>query len=182
MKTRNKILLTFVFTLVYAIIRYNLMGNVPFTDIPAFILNKAISFSLIVLLLLIVIGKNSSGKDDIKLLIKFFNFFLVCHILLSTGLLTQAYYPKLFTEGKFNLLGNLAILSGVVGVGYIFVAGKDIKNSLIAILAASHLFFIGAKGWLTVDKWHGFMPPITLLCFILSIVVLVYSLYSDKRQ
>ena len=31
-----------------------------------------------------------------------------------------------------------------------------------------HLFFMGYSGWVTPEKWHGGMPPISLIAFVFS--------------
>ena len=44
------ILLTLVFGLAYAVVRYHVVGPVPWKDFPFFILNKGISLSAFILL------------------------------------------------------------------------------------------------------------------------------------
>jgi hypothetical protein len=34
------------------------------------------------------------------------------------------------------------------------------------VLTGVHLFFMGYKGWLNPGGWHGGMPPISLVAFI----------------
>lgn len=53
MKTKTRVLavvsIVALFSLGYAILRYNIFGSVPWKEIPLYIMNKAISFTAIIL-------------------------------------------------------------------------------------------------------------------------------------
>lgn len=172
----------FTATLAYAIIRYNIIGPVPYADIPTFILNKAVSFTMIIVLLRLAIAAMKHNQEVSKQYKKTFKVLLSGHVLLSLILLSKAYYPKFYGDGRLTLMANFAILSAVVATVYIFAGKTKIKTWIVALLAGFHLSFIGAKGWLTIDKWHGSMPPITLLCFILVVTVLALEVKSYLVQ
>ncbi len=44
---------------------------------------------------------------------------------------------------------------------------------MILILGAVHVFFMGYAGWMTPQDWPGYMPPITIISFVVAIVFLV---------
>ena len=49
-----KIFATFIVSLIYAIIRYNVFGNIPWVEVPLFVTNKAISLTVIFILVISV--------------------------------------------------------------------------------------------------------------------------------
>ena len=55
------------------------------------------------------------------------------------------------------------------------------KFMLTAIfLSAGHVFFMGFKGWMTPEKWHGGLPPISLLAFSFFLVGFIINLFGRK--
>jgi len=35
------------------------------------------------------------------------------------------------------------------------------------LLGAAHVFFMGYEGWLAPSDWHGGLPPVSLVAFLL---------------
>ena len=181
-KALTLIIIINIFTFAYSVIRYNIVGQVPLTDIPIFILNKSIAFSLIIILFLTFYYQNSQLSNNLKFARKSFIFLTLTHFLLSLSILSQDYYPKLFVDFKFNFIGNMTILFGVVAAVYIVVHRFKLNNMIFLSLLSGHLFFLGYKGWFNPAKWNGFMPPITLLCFILLIILILVSFSGKVRN
>jgi hypothetical protein len=48
-------------------------------------------------------------------------------------------------------------------------------------MAAAHTFTMGFSGWTTPSTWHGGLPPITMLGFLVAASALVAKLVSGKR-
>ena len=170
-------------TLLYAIIRYNIFGGVPFHDIPTYILNKSISFTMILLLATIIYKQIKGYKDEVLELIRSFKILTFIHILLSLSLLSKTYYSRLFTDEGLNLFGNLTILFGILALTYMYFVKTKFNYLLFLVFIALHLVFLGVKVWFNVDKWLGYMPPISLICFLtvafLAILVKYNSLHDD---
>ncbi len=100
-------------SLVYAIVRYHLAGDVAWAHFPLFIFNKATSLAAVVFVACsYLVGKIIRWHDDNKLqrlvVIKFcglMGFFLAgVHAFFSVCLLTPAYFAKYFEAGdRLNL-------------------------------------------------------------------------------
>jgi hypothetical protein len=176
---RNTIFV-FVLTFLYSILRYNIFGEVPIIDIPTFIVNKAIAFSMIIILLLAVLKRINKKDEDFNNYLNVAKILTIIHVLITLSLMSQNYYPKLFLNEKLTLFGNLSVLSGVLA--FVFFIFKQIKIGYLVFLflTAIHLFFIGFKGWLTFEKWNGMMPPITLFCFIIVIFLFILSILNKS--
>lgn len=174
------IAISFVSTFLYATIRYNVFGTTPFADIPTFILNKSISFTMIIMLAMILYKQFKSKKEDVDFLIKAFKIFTFIHVLLSLTLLSQNYYPRFFVDGRLTLFGNLSMLFGIIALTYIFFAKAKFNQLLFFVLIAIHLFFMGFVVWFDVNKWLGSMPPITLLCFLILIVLIIFTFFKKQ--
>ena len=178
---KKSIIIAVTFALFYSIVRYNVFGNMPLSDIPLFIANKAIAFSMIIILMIAFVKYNSKNKDECVLYIDVFKIFSVIHVLITISLLSQNYYPKLFSDNKLTLFGSLAILAGILSFTYMINKKFIIKLILLYSLVAVHVLFLGVKGWFAVEKWNGMMPPITLICFILIILLFILSVIKKKH-
>ncbi len=199
-------------SLVYAIVRYHLAGDVEWRHFPLFIFNKATSLAAVVFVSCsYLIGKIIRWHDHDKALrlvvIKFcglMGFFLAgIHAFLSLSLLSPAYYAKYFDEtGRLNLQGELAISVGVIALFFLMapailtlpmmpkaVGGKRWKRGqrmgyLTLILVVAHLVVLGLKGWLAPMDWQAGIPPISLVAVLAALVPLLVKrkLIHDKRK
>lgn len=177
------LLLSFLFALTYAITRYNIFGNVPWEDIPLYVVNKAISFT-VVLMLLSSITNKKKFKPIMELFWKTIFILTLAHVLVSFGLLGPEYYKKFYSADELNLTGYFTLFFGISAfIGIIILNCKKffpklddylsfsesfnkILRRLIPILIVLHLFSMGVKGWLVPNKWHGYLFPISLLAFV----------------
>src|SRR3989344_2259783 len=194
----------FAVILGYAVIRYNIIKGVPWTDVPLFISNKAIALGAVVFIALsFIIGpmiKFWPGTFiKFQTLRKYFGLlgfgFASIHALISLLIFTPQYYPKFFLEtGKLNLTGEISMLFGVVGF-FIFlgVAISDIPSIeksmkyghwleiqrtgyLAFFFILLHVSVMGFEGWLTPETWPGKLLPISLIAFIIIALALLARL------
>jgi DMSO/TMAO reductase YedYZ heme-binding membrane subunit len=187
------IAVTLIFGLAYAVLRYHIMGSVPWKDFPFFILNKGISLAAFILLTfnftfgpLNNLGvKLPEGWLQARKAMGMTGFLLVLiHALISFLLFKPAIYGKFFEEnGTLTLLAGLSMLGGVLAFvvlwGYNLSFQTHLREDKAFIrlitsrtfllwamwLGATHLFFMGYKGWLNPSGWHGGLPPISLVAF-----------------
>lgn len=161
--------------------RYNIFGNIPLTDIPAFIFNKSISFTVITILPFFYYSSKNVQEANCKDYINALKAFTLLHVLLSVSLLSQNYYTKLFLDGKLTLQGNISLFSGALAFVSAFYMKKT-DNYIFYILVSVHLFFLGYKGWFEPDKWNGMMPPITLICFLILLSLIFVKLRNKSAS
>ena len=172
-----------VLTTVYAVVRYNFFGDVSTENIPTYILNKSISLSTVVFLLLSSWQHAQGNKPVAKFWGTSSLHFAMVHIAISVVLLSESYYPKLYSAGMMNLNGETCILFGVLA-GYFYVLlsmrGRRHLSLLIKCLAAGaiclHVFFMGYFNWFNTTNWPGHLPPISLISFLIGIAPLVIYL------
>jgi hypothetical protein len=169
-------------TTLYAIVRYVVAGDVAAIHVPAFILNKGLSFAAAILLLLAALKEKQHqthhyGRAAWHL--------VILHSLLSLSILSAAYYPKFFDTERLNLNGELLVLLGVLNA-YAFYQLRQFKDSLrlktaCSGLLALHLIPMGSS-WFSPSLWQAFLPPISLLSFLASSAAfLAYlKIRSDK--
>ena len=196
---RLNILLVLSFCFVYALTRYVILGPVSAVEIPVYIINKAVAWSAVTLLFLSIFATSKNLTNTAREYGTFAFWNIVCHALLTLSILNNFHYAKLFDEGKLNLFGQLSVLSGVL-VMFLFmyyhyhfsnannfttVLKRITKVKIILIIILAHLFFLGSKGWITPEKWHGYLPPITLISFIIVLAALFYTYewkWASNRQ
>ena len=201
------VIVIFLLSFAYSVIRYNVVAGVPWKELPFFIMNKIISLNgMILLILTFTISplKNLGVKISPAWLkarkglgiAGFISIFI--HLLMSLMLFSPAYYAKFFgADGRMTLSAALSMLTGVIAFVVFwfynisfYKTGKDnslkrvIKSRSFLLLVmpftAFHLYFMGHKGWLTPSLWHGGIPPISLVAFTLFLLGYVLNLIGRK--
>lgn len=165
----------------YAVLRYAVFGDVSPVHIPGYLMNKSLAMAAVVSLFLAALGGVAADGDRFRFWSGACWQLAFLHVLLSLATLSKGYYPKFFDGERMNLTGEAVLLLGVLAA-YCFGrlaadqigAAARLKLTLFACaLVAGHLFVMGYAGWLQVWKWHGGLPPITLLCFVLALLSLL---------
>jgi DMSO/TMAO reductase YedYZ heme-binding membrane subunit len=199
---------TLLASIAYAVLRYHIVGPVPWKEFPFFILNKGLCLAAFILLTMnFALGPlNNLGASvpqrwlNARKAMGMTGFLLVMlHALMSFLLFSPANYGKFFaSNGSLTLLAGLSMLSGVTAFvvlwGYNmtfqtflredkafiqFITSR--KFMLFALLlGAAHLFFMGYEGWLKPAGWHGGLPPISLVAFMFFAVGYVINLFGRE--
>jgi hypothetical protein len=177
------------FCLFYAVLRYVVFKGVGLGHV-AFLANKALSLSGLVLLALAVHASPglqpassypSAAAPHVRarVLGQAGLLLVACHVFCSFLLLTPSYFSAFFApDGRLTARAEVAMLMGVVGfVALVWMARKPPALRLLAVVvlaaAGLHAFFLGYPGWLEPWTWPGYMPPITLLSFCVSFCAVV---------
>ena len=202
------ILVTCLFSIGYAILRYHILGPVPWKDLSFFILNKGISLSGFILLTfnfslgpLKNLGLNlSEGILNSRKLLGMTGFVLILvHALMSFMLFKQENYPQFFLEnGTLTLFAGLSMIGGIIAfvilwgynMSFLTHLREDVlfielitsrRFMLVAMLfSLIHLFFMGFEGWMASEKWHGGLPPISLIAFVFFSLMYLINLFGRR--
>jgi hypothetical protein len=192
----------------YAVVRYHIIGPVPWKDFPMFILNKGLCLAAFVLLTLnFALGpfRNlgapvSESWLNARKALGMTGFLLVMvHALMSFLLFSPAAYGKFFTgDGTLTLYSGLSMLGGVAAFVALWAYNMSFQTFLredkafirfitsrnfmlfALLLGAAHLFFMGYEGWLKPAGWHGGLPPISLVAFSFFAVGYVINLLGRE--
>ncbi|HBG04846.1 MAG: hypothetical protein A2075_11390 [Geobacteraceae bacterium GWC2_58_44] len=172
-------------TTTYAVMRYAAFGGVSLVHLPGYLMNKSIAMAAVVSLLMAALSMASAQRDRHRFWSRACSHLISLHVLLSLVILSKGYFARWFEGDMMNLTGEGMLLMGVLAV-YCFwqLAAGEFEHAaqrrltlLAGTLVAAHLCIMGSGGWLQVDRWHGGLPPITLLSFVL----VVFSLFSLLR-
>lgn len=202
------IALALVFSIGYAVVRYHVVGTVPWKDFPFFILNKGISLAAFILITcnfgfgpLNNIGvKVPAGWLNARKALGMTGFLLVLiHALMSFMLFTPAVYGKFFAaDGTLTLLAGLSMLGGILAFVVLWAYNLSFQTHLredksfiefitsrkfllwAMILGAVHLIFMGYQGWMTPSSWHGGIPPISMVAIAFFVVGYTVNLFGRK--
>jgi DMSO/TMAO reductase YedYZ heme-binding membrane subunit len=202
------ITIVLIFGLAYAVLRYHIVGPVPWKDFPFFILNKGLSLSAFILLTcnfgfgpLNNLGvKVPEGWLNARKALGMTGFLLVLiHALMSFMLFSQANYGKFFeADGTLTLLAGLSMLGGVLAFVVLWAYNLAFQTHLredqafirfitsrkflltAMLLGAAHLVFMGYEGWLNPSGWHGGIPPVSLVAFAFFAVGYVINLFGRE--
>jgi DMSO/TMAO reductase YedYZ heme-binding membrane subunit len=192
----------------YAILRYHVLGDVPWKDFPFFILNKGLSFGAFILITLnFTLGpaKNlglpvSQAWLNARKALGMTGFlFILVHALISIMLFSPAVFGKFFEEdGTLTGVAGTSMLAGVLGFvvlwGYnlsfqtylredkAFIGFITSRRFLIwaLMLGGIHVFFMGYSGWINPAAWNGGLPPISLVAFAFFVVGYLLNLFGRK--
>lgn len=192
-----KIFATFIVSLIYAIIRYNVFGNIPWVEVPLFVTNKALSLTVIFILVFSI--QKTNVKEIRKKYFKMVFILTSLHVFLSFKLLGPEHYQKFYLENELNLIGYFTLFFGITAfIGLVILISdnklptetgkfkislklKKILGSFIPIFIAGHLFSMGIIGWISPKNWHGYLIPISLIGFIL-ILYYLKMIFSKKEK
>ena len=196
------------FSLGYAVVRYHIVGTVPWKDMPFFISNKAIAMSSFILLafnftfgplnnLGIPISNSWLRSRRLLGIIGFIQAFV--HVIMSFMLFKPAIYSKFFeSDGSLTLFSGLSMLGGVLAFIFLWIYNisfnsnfrkdKDLINFItsrkVLLFAMAfvgiHLLFMGVKGWINPGDWLGGLPPISLISFTFFTVGFVINLFGRE--
>lgn len=202
------IAITSILSLGYAILRYHIVGDVPWKDFPFFILNKGISLAAFILLTFnFSIGplknmgvKVSEGWLNSRQVLGMTGFlYVLIHALMSFMIFKPEIFGKFFEEnGSLTLYAGLSMLGGILAFVVLWAYNLAFKTnlkenqkfisfitsrkfSLIAMLfSLTHLYFMGINGWMNPSGWNGSLPPISLIAFIFFIIGYIINLFGRK--
>jgi len=170
----------------YATARYNVFGDVAWSEWPTLVLNKILALSALALLAIHTIRRRGVQETSARTIVGVAGFLAAVHVLLSLVLLSPAYYGKLFNLDRLTASAGIAMLLGALAAATLAVGGKllvgpDTREprryfAFISFVIGLHAAFQGFFGWFTPWNWPGGMPPISLLSFALGIVALVAGL------
>jgi hypothetical protein len=184
-----RLVMAFLFTTVYAVVRYAGFGHVSLAHVPAYIMNKAICMTAVEALLMASLGFLRGQKQEQRFWIGVGSHLIFVHVLLSLGILSKGYYPHFFDVDRMSLTGELVLLMGALAV-YCFWrlqsaaldrATRRTLTVLACTFVAGHLFAMGYEDTLAVQKWNGGLPPMSMLSFFIVVSGLVVLLMGKEK-
>lgn len=206
---RSKVILgILIAAMAYAVLRYHIVGEVPWKDFPLYIFNKGLALGGIVLLSFnftlgpakqLGLAIPQTWLDTRKALGMTGFLVILVHVLMSFMLFTPASYPNFFeTDGTLTGLAGISMLAGILGFVLLwamnlsfqtylredtaFITFITSRKFLVWALALSgiHLLFMGYSGWLNPSAWQGGLPPISLIAFIFFFVGYLLNLMGRE--
>lgn len=190
--------------LAYAVSRYILYSDVPWSQAPLFVANKAVAWAGLTLFVLAGWARSGDrrsawGRAGCAL--------TLLHVVGSCALLGPVYFPKFFTvDGRYTWQAGASMSAGALGALVLLqltllslerrlVEGTTVVKPSerssreplapglgrwLLALGAVHVLLMGYPGWLTPGKWPGGLPPITLLSFLTALLGLVWGCFRRR--
>jgi hypothetical protein len=171
----------FAIALFYATLRYNVFKGVPWTDWPAYTVNKAIAVGSLLLIAAAVIRltRHEAGS---AILLAWGGMLALCHSLLSFALLSPIYFAKLFDNGKLTASAGLSLTLGALLLAVMDLGarrarfwGLGLRHTTLALIAFGtgiHAALPSVSSWVEPTSWPGSLPPLTLISFLTGLVTL----------
>lgn len=172
----------------YAVIRYCVCGPVDWSQIPSYIANKASAVGAVFYFLMTVLAHRNQDGAGTRYWGKLTTCVVIAHVLLSFGMFSSEYYPKFYHDNHLTFGGNLLLAAGVAGLVMMVTFGQWTQIATqrmvtISILASLHVIPMGIPGWFKPSTWHGYLPPISLISFLISATAFgVLVLVSIKQK
>lgn len=192
----------------YAVVRYHVVGGVPWSDLSLFILNKGLCLAAFILLTFnFALGpaRNMGLPVPARWLgaRKAFGMtgflFILVHVLMSFLLFSPSYYGKFFSpDGTLTGTAGVSMLAGVLGFVFLWAYNLSFQTKLsedrafIALITSRrvliwalslgglHLAFMGYAGWINPSGWHGGLPPISLVAFAFFAIGYLLNLFGRE--
>ena len=206
-RTATRIILaTILFASLYIILRYHVFKGVEWSHFPLYSMNKILSFSGFLLLVMSVgLGPIYKKKGQDWFVIRKFlgrtgMMLIVVHVIMSFLLFRPEVYDKFFSpDGTLNAMAEWSMLLGTLGIAAYLIMHNSFSNAeegnrfqnrvrsplfgmLALLLSALHIGIIGFSGWLTPGEWHGGMPSISLVSVAFFFIALVVFLIGQVRK
>jgi hypothetical protein len=181
MSANRNAALIFLAALIYAVVRYVVFHGVAWSNVPLYIVNKALSWAA-----LVYFGASvtTRAKERRRYYGNLAAATVLAHVILSLMVLDPAYFGKFYdASGRFNAVGEVSMLAGVLGS--VLMAGLVVANvqghsnsgrslrrgwgRAILWLAGIHVLVMGFAGWWRPGDWPGYLPPISLLSFLTAL-------------
>lgn len=186
------ILFIFFGSTLYATFRYNIFKGVPWTDWPLYVLNKSFAVSALILLVLAIFRYRNNQPKSNKQILNVASFFLILHILISTSLLNPAYCAKFSVDAKLTLPASISILLGAIATALFFrnSISKGLEErrnekikylTIVSLFVGFHAGLQGYLSWFSPNTWPGYLPPITLVSFLLGLSALLIRALSKNK-
>lgn len=196
------------FAIGYAILRYHIVGDVPWKDLPFLILNKGLSLGAFILIGLnfamgparnLGLPVSPAWLNARKALGMSGFLFILVHALISFMLFSPAVFGKFFeADGTLTGVAGISMLAGILGFvvlwGFnlsfqtflredkVFIGFITSRKFLIwaLMLGGIHVLFMGYSGWMEPAGWNGGLPPISLVAFIFFAVGYLLNLFGRE--
>lgn len=170
----------------YAVVRYVVLGPVPASSIPLFVLNKSLSFAAVTLFAASTVAPSSFAR----LFGVVATWSVFAHVLASVVLLAAGQFDGFTTaDGALSLRVQAALLVGIVGLlALVWQRGRTpdraVRFARRGVMAAAlvHVTLLGAPGWARPDTWHGGLLPITLLSAAVAAFGIAASLRGRRSK
>ncbi|PCJ16821.1 MAG: hypothetical protein COB02_15070 [Candidatus Cloacimonadota bacterium] len=193
MKIKNKIQLIFTLCLVYAFVRYSILGQIPLQKFPLFIMNKVWASTALFLFCFAFISPKKANK-------KVYGIICFCcsiiHIIFSQILLSPQNYNKFYFQDELTMSSQICLSFGLYAF-ICFIPSLFLNNNLSqnesfktlckkSSFVASFFLLIHSSiafypSWLKNDLWHGNLPPISLICFCILVIVVLIKLLQKNN-
>lgn len=197
-------MIVLLLSLVYAIVRYNVVRNVAIESIPLYITNKAVAVSTVFLIgFSFLLGplarfwpKTFVPHLPLRKDLGVTGFALAAlHAIISLLIFSPAYYPRLFqASGKLTMIGESSMLFGILAL--LIFAGISVTSLppiekamapdqwksiqrlgyLAYVLVLLHVGVMGWNGWFMASAWQYGLASISLISAMCIVLVLVMRL------
>jgi hypothetical protein len=169
----------------YAALRYVVFGDVPASDLPLFVANKAIAVASAALLALAAVQarRRSQPLGDVPHL-RSATALAFLHVFATLALLRAPYDAKLLdATGRYSWAGSLALLAGAITAALLRPARHAPRAALaLCVALIVHTAALGGASWWSPSGWPGGLPPLTLLSALIGLLALAALLAARRRQ
>ena len=179
--------------LIYSFIRYITLGPEDVSQLPLYVMNKALSWAGLATIGLSRLLGHAAARKQAGLIGA---LMIGLHVVMSMLILKPEYLDKFFDPMngmKLTGAGEASMLAGVLGLGFLSwllwataaqANGSSDSNGngsllpwvgrAVLICGALHVALMGWDIWFAPEKWanYGHLPPITLLSFVTAVVFL----------
>ena len=179
--------------LIYSFIRYITLGPEDMSQLPLYVMNKALSWAGLATIGLSRLLGHAAARKQAGLIGA---LMIGLHVVMSMLILKPEYLDKFFDPMngmKLTGAGEASMLAGVLGLGFLAwllwataaqANGSSDSNGngsllpwvgrAVLICGALHVALMGGDIWFAPEKWanYGHLPPITLLSFVTAVVFL----------
>jgi hypothetical protein len=176
-----KIVLLFVISLIYSIVRYVVFAPRNLEHIPVFITNKAIAMSA-ALCFAVAFGlqwrakgqPDSAATSEANLWFRAGIYAALLHVPLTLAILRPSYFKEFYSGDRLSFHGETLVLFGGLTLATIYLVTRAnvtaIQRWWLSLLFLTTLFlhtlFMGLARGVNMNASHAYLPPMWLLSLL----------------
>ncbi len=188
----------FVIVLVisYTMIRHYIHHDVLSINFQTLLFNRVLAFFSMIFIGLSLIKRRRYKRAFRSRNLALLGFaFAISHIVITLVFFSEVHFPQFFNNDRLNMKGEIVLSSGVLSICIFclpFIASLKVLGSrfyrerakefftlsyISYLFAIAHVFIIGVENWMNWESWPMFLPPISLIAFIISTGMVLGKLY-----
>jgi hypothetical protein len=181
----------YIGAMIYAVVRYIVFAPENLQNLPAFVLNKAISMAAALCFVLAfwqqwrrLRGRVSGNEPSSWFRAGLFG--VVSHIPLASTIIRPEYFKEFYDGARLSMNGEAIFLFGALTAGSVYLLTRPSWSPVhrwwlslaTMFLLLNHTLFMGIARGIHFTREHAYLPPMWMISVVAVVLGIAYLLMS----